>query len=326
MIDDMNSSMKLPDDFPPWSSLIAFRVAARRKSFRDAALELRVTPSAISHQIKRLETAVGGPLFERRVRQVQLTVLGKSLAEGLERGFDEISAALTRVRAGSQLTMLRIAALPLFANGWLTRRLPSFEKRHPELSIAIDTSANIADLLLGEADVAVRNLHAPTPGVWSQKLLDIRAVPLCTPEVAASIASIDDLSRQTLIGLSVGRLGWTDWFASVGAEQPVNSRKLLFDSMTAAIDAAAEGRGVLLALTPLVSEMPAAQGLVVPLSFSPKEAGSYFVVCRKEDRENLVIGDFIDWLCLAMQRDLPRLRMADNRLITNSKANHSGSS
>lgn len=158
MIDDMNSSMRMPNDFPPWPSLVAFRVAARRKSFRDAALDLRVTPSAISHQIKRLETAVGGPLFERRVRQVQLTVLGQSLAEGLERGFDEISAALTRVRAGSQLTILRIAALPLFANGWLTRRLPSFEKRHPELSIAIDTSANIADLLLGEADVAVRNL------------------------------------------------------------------------------------------------------------------------------------------------------------------------
>ena len=87
MIDDMNSSMRMPNDFPPWPSLVAFRVAARRKSFRDAALDLRVTPSAISHQIKRLETAVGGPLFERRVRQVQLTVLGQSLAEGLERGF-----------------------------------------------------------------------------------------------------------------------------------------------------------------------------------------------------------------------------------------------
>ena len=316
--------MKLPDDFPAWSSLVAFRVAARRQSFRDAALELRVTPSAISHQIKKLEASVGAPLFERRIRQVQLTALGQHLAEGLERGFSEISATLTHVRAGTQLKMLRIAALPLFANGWLARRLPSFEKRHPELSIAIGTSASIADLLLGEADVAVRNLHAPTPGVWAKKLLDIRAVPLCTPEVAATITSIDDLARQTLIGLGVGRLGWSDWFAAVGAAQPVSNRKLLFDSMTAAIDAAAEGRGVLLALTPLVSEMPAARGLVVPLPFLPQEAGSYFVVCRKEDRANLVIGDFIDWLCREMQRDLPRLRRADHRLIENTKADHSG--
>lgn len=121
----------------------------------------------------------------------------------------------------------------------------------------------------------------------------------------------------------MGRLGWTDWFAAVGAGQPVNSRKLLFDSMTAAIDAAAEGRGVLLALIPLVSEMPAAQGLVVPLPFSPKDAGSYLVVCRKQDRNNLIIGDFIDWLCREMQRDLPRLRRADHRLIENTKADHS---
>lgn len=210
--------------------------------------------------------------------------------------------------------MLRIAALPLFANGWLTRRLPAFEKRHPDLSLAIDTSAGITDLLMGEADVAIRNLPAPTPGVWTQKLLDIRAQPLCTPEVASLIACPDDLARQTLIGLSVGRLGWPDWFAAVGVAQPPTSRMLLFDSMTAAIDAAAQGRGVLLALTPLVWEMPTTAKLVAPLPFTPQEAGSYFVACRKEDRNNPVIGDFVEWLCLEMKRDLPRLRKADGRL------------
>ncbi len=303
-------------DLPPWPSLVAFRAAARRQSFRDAATDLGLSPSAISHQIKKLENWVGGPLFERRVRQVRLTPLGDDLAVGLERGFGEISAALGRARAGTRITMLRISALPLFAHGWLAERLPAFEKRHPELSLSIDTSASLADLLLGEADVAIRNLHAPTPGVWGQKLLDVRAVPLCVPELAAQIESADDMARQTLIGLSVGRLGWKDWFVAVGAEPPTASRMLLFDSMTTAIEAAAQGRGVLLALTPLVASMPAANGLVAPLAFGPQEAGSYFVVCRKEDRSNAVIGDFIDWLCREMRRDLPRLRKADSRVVS----------
>ncbi len=267
---------------------------------------------------------MGGPLFERRVRQVHLTVKGHRLAEGLDRGFGEISAVLDRARSGTEVKMLRIAALPLFANGWLNRRLPAFERHHPTLSIAVDTSASLADLLLGEADVAIRNLQAPTPGVWAQKLLDIRAVPLCTPQVAARINSAEDLAQQTLIGLSVGRLGWSDWFAATGAAQPTTSRHLLFDSMTTAIEVAAEGRGVLLALTPLVSDMPAARGLVVPLPFSPQEAGSYFVVCRKEDRQNPIIGGFVDWLCREMRRDLPRLRKADNHLMAAITADHSG--
>jgi len=106
-----------PIDFPPWSSLVAFRAAAHRQSFKEAAMELRQTPSAISHQIKRLESWVGGALFDRRVRQVRLTPLGQKLAEGLDRGFGEVSSALGRARAGTETRMLRIAALPLFANG-----------------------------------------------------------------------------------------------------------------------------------------------------------------------------------------------------------------
>jgi DNA-binding transcriptional LysR family regulator len=301
-----------PIDFPPWSSLVAFRAAAHRQSFKEAALELRQTPSAISHQIKRLENWVGGPLFDRRVRQVRLTPLGQKLAEGLDRGFGEVSSALGRARAGTETKMLRIAALPLFANGWLTHRLPAFEKRHPSLSIAIDTSASIADLLLGEADVAIRNLQTPTPGVWAKKLLDIRAVPLCIPDLAKQIQSADDFAGQTLIGLTVGRRGWLDWFAAFGVPEPTDARMLLFDSMTNAIDAAAQGRGVLLALTPLVWDIPASKGLVVPQQLAPQEAGSYYVVCRKEDRTNAAIGGFVDWLCLEMQRDLPRLRKVDS--------------
>ncbi|MEM7689539.1 MAG: hypothetical protein AAF291_11005 [Pseudomonadota bacterium] len=71
----------------------------------------------------------------------------------------------------------------------------------------------------------------------------------------------------------------------------------------------------MVALTPLVAEMESAQELVVPYRLPDLEAGSYFVVCRKEDRESPVIGAFVDWVCRKMQQDLPQLRSANQSLV-----------
>lgn len=297
-----------PESSLPWPALRAFRAAARHGSFREAALTLRVTPSAISHQIKRLESLVGTPLFERGIRQVKLTEAGNRLAAAIENGMGQIESAIMEARQQAQPTQLAISALPLFASAWLSPRLARFEAQFPALTISIDTSPNVADLSSGEVDVAIRNIATSSPGVWSRKLIDLRAVPVCTPTVAAEFAGVDGLVQQRLIGLNVGRSGWAEWFAAAGASHLVPERLLLVDTMIAAFDAALQGRGVAMALAPLVWDMPGADELVVPAGVPAPEGGSYYVACRKADRKNPVIGAFVDWLCTEMQADLPRLR------------------
>lgn len=292
----------------PWPALQAFREAARLGSFREAATSLNVTPSAISHQIRRLEQDIGGPLFERGVRQVRLTETGRRLADEVHGAMSRIEAAMAQTRQQVQPSRLSITSLPLFASAWLGKRLADFEARFPALTISIDTSSRVVDLAAGEADVAIRNVVTGSPQIWSRKLMDLRAAPVCIPEIAADINSLADLARQRLIGLNVGRSGWDSWFEAVGAPHLKPERVLLVDTMAAGFEAALQGRGVALALTPIVWDTPAASGLVVPLEGCETDAGSYYIACRKADRSNPVIGAFVDWLCAEVQADLRRLR------------------
>jgi len=295
-------------DAPGSAALRAFVLAARRQSFRDAGLDLGLTPSAVSHQVRALEQWVGAPLFVRHVRQVRLTPLGQALSERLSRAFSEVDMALEEAKIQARVARLRIAALPLFTNVWLVPRLAGFEALHPELSLSIDTDARLVDLSAGEADVAIRNVAAVTAGLFGRKLLDLRATPLCTPELAHSISTPRDLARATLIDLSIGRAGWPEWLAASGCAGLKPRRTLTFDNVPSALDAAAQGRGVLLGLLPLILDAPNSSRLVAPLRQPPQDAGAYFVVCRRDDRASASVRAFTDWISEEMRADLTRLR------------------
>lgn len=304
-------------DLPPMSSLRAFAAAGRRQSLRDASAELGVTPSAVSHQVKALESWVGGPLFERGVRQVRLTAQGAILSKALNAAFATMETALHHARRSSQRSVLKVATLPLFAGTWLAPRLKRFEAQHPELSLAIHTDARVYDLLAGEADIAIRNVGAPSGGLHERKLLDLRATPLCSQDLAAQLDDPSDLRRATLINLSVGRAGWPQWLAKAGVPSLKPRRMITVDSIPEAVDVAAQGRGVMLGLLPLIWDAPNAADLVAPFSLPPQEAGGYFIVCRKEDRADPVVRSFSEWLLADMRADVRRLRRLEGaRLAT----------
>lgn len=292
---------------PPLPCLRAFAAAGRLQSLRDAAAELGVTPSAVSHQVKALEAWVGMRLFERGVRQVRLTAEGAVLSAALNQAFGLIETALHRARRSGAVQALKVSTLPLFASAWLSPRLNRFEDAHPELSLSVHTDARVYDLLAGEADVAIRNVAAPTSGLYARKLLDVRATPLCTVSLAARYAQPTDLQHATLIHFSVGRMGWAEWLRQAGVPALEPKRSLIVDTIPDAIDAAVQGRGVMLGLMPLIWDVPQAAQLVAPFDVPPKEAGAYFVVCRKEDRASRVVGAFIDWLFSEMHADKRRL-------------------
>lgn len=292
---------------PPLSSLRAFAAAGRLQSLRDGAAALGVTPSAISHQVKALESWVGAPLFERGVRQVRLTAQGAMLCAALNTAFDAMEAALDFAQRASAARSLKVATLPLFASAWLAPRLKRFEAAHPALSISIHTDPRVYDVLAGEADVAIRNVAAPSAGLYARKLLDLRAAPLCGPDLARQLAHPEDLKRMTLIGLSVGRAGWPDWLAGAGVPGLKPKRTITVDTIPEAIDAAIQGRGVMLGLSPLIWDLHSAAQLVAPFPLPPQDAGAYFVVCRKEDRANPVVAAFVASLLSEMRADMRRL-------------------
>jgi len=146
---------------PPLAGLRAFEAAARRLSFKAAAAELGVTPTAISHRIRLLERHCGQALFRRRRRPLTLTWAGEQLFPVVRDGFDSFSAALATVRAGTAKERLRLTATNAFAARWLIPRLPRWRQAHPRLRIDIVGTDAVLNLKAGEADVAIRYARTP---------------------------------------------------------------------------------------------------------------------------------------------------------------------
>jgi LysR family transcriptional regulator, glycine cleavage system transcriptional activator len=303
-------------DLPPLTALRAFHAAGRHGSFQEAARELGVTPSAVSHQIRGLEEWLGTSLFHRMARRVELTKPGRKFLAETERAFGRIETAARALRAQSGATRLKVSALPLFTTAWLIPRLARFEARHPDIVLDVETANRIVDFDREDVDVAIRNLRSPTPGLVARKLLDVSPIPVCAAKLAATLKTPADLASHTIIHVTARRDAWPSWLNAVGLPRLKPKRELSFDTVPAAVDAAARGHGVALGMHPIVWESPSAANLVVP--FAPKVPGdaSYYVVHRKADRARPPVQAFVNWLTkemAAFERTRRKLPMAARR-------------
>lgn len=158
---------------PPLSELRAFEATARHLSFKAAAAELGVTPTAVSHQIKLLERHCGHALFRRQPRPVALTRAGEQLYPALRDAFEGMAAAIATVREPVAARPLRITATNAFAARWLLPRLPGWRTAHPRIPLDIIGTDDVLDLAAGEADLAIRYArNPPRDGLWVELLRD----------------------------------------------------------------------------------------------------------------------------------------------------------
>jgi len=158
---------------PPLAELRAFEAAARRLSFKQAAAELGVTPTAVSHQIKLLEAFCGQPLFRRQPRPVALTWAGEQLFPVVRDGFESFTEAINGVRAGGTRDRLRVTATNAFAARWLVPRLRQWRETHPHLTLDIIGTDAVLSLQTGESDISIRyGRSAPTEGLSVELVRD----------------------------------------------------------------------------------------------------------------------------------------------------------
>src|SRR5215472_2698210 len=175
---------------PPLNALRAFEAAARHLSLTRAALELNVTPGALSHQIRGLEDHLGLKLFARGVRSLALTAAGKALQPGLQTGFLHIRDALASLNRLGHARVLVISTPPGLTSKWLAPRLYRFSIAHPEIDLRVSSTLNNANFTADGVDAAIRNLPVPVlrPGdgphdeaLEVEKLLDLALAPVCSP-------------------------------------------------------------------------------------------------------------------------------------------------
>jgi LysR family transcriptional regulator, glycine cleavage system transcriptional activator len=261
---------------PPLASLRAFEAAARHQSFKRAAGELAVTPTAISHQVKLLEETLGLALFRRGVRRVDLTPEGERLFPVLRDGFDRVDDVLAELRRPTRET-LTLSATPLFTARWLVPRVDSFRELNPGVDLRLHASVETADLIGGEADAAVRYGRGPFPGLIAKALVEQRFVPMCSPSLGLSHP--DQLRQLPLLHSEWYRQGpetptWPRWGEIAGMTGVDWSKGVTFTDESHVIQAAIAGHGVAL-LSPLLLAPELEIGSLVQ-PFGPEIPGLFF--------------------------------------------------
>jgi len=234
-------------DLPPLTALRAFEAAARHLSFKHAAAELSLTPTAISHQVRLLEECLGVQLFVRGTRRVDLTPAGQGLFPPLRDGLDAMARGVQAVRPRQGPRRLVLSTTMAFASRWLLHRLARFATSHPDIALHLHTCDEPVDLAGGEAHLAIRYGPGRYPGLGSTPLLPSRFAPVCSPALA--VDTLADLSRTPLIGFEwlrrdAGTPDWPLWFERAGSV-PM-PRQLHFSDEVHAIQAAIAGQGVAL--------------------------------------------------------------------------------
>ena len=234
------------------TALRAFEAATRTGSFRTAADDLGLTPSAVSHAIRGLERDLGTVLFEREGRSVRLTPEGETLMHHVERGFGELQLGIGSI-AARKPQLLKLHCAPSFAATWLVPRLRRLLTECAGLELRLATGTDYTKFLADEFDADIV-YGSPSPdyygsltqqGVVVLPLGTEVVTPLCAPSLAPAIRSPRDLFGHTLIESDNKKVRWPAWFAANGLAAPV-SRGPRFDRSFMSLSAAVDELGIAL--------------------------------------------------------------------------------
>jgi LysR family transcriptional regulator, glycine cleavage system transcriptional activator len=290
---------------PPIQALRALDAAARHLSYSRAADELGLTPGAVSHHIAKLEASWNTRLFVRDGQRMILTNDGQVLAASIRQGLLTIADALDeldqRSRPGPSTRIrqcVTVSVLHGFASRWLLPRLADFERAHPEISVALRPTVELARLDgLDGVDVAVRYGQGPWGRLSARKLMPGRVFPVAAPDYLARVPvrTPADLRNATL--LRKPGQPWRPWFAAAGIDWDEAVTGPSYDDAGLILEAAAEGRGVALARAALVGQDLRAGRLIQVTDVEIDDVYSWFLVSRSQRGANAVaVHVFETWL------------------------------
>jgi len=297
-----------PIQLPPLGALIAFEAAAEHGSFARAANTLFITPAAISQKIQVLEQHLGVVLFERSKMGVKLTRVGENYLTFIQEGLEKIRLGQQQIKQFSNPDVLTITALPSVATKWLMPHVLHWMDLHPGLEIRIEASHRKVDFNQSASDICIC--------FGDQEYLELIKEPLFTdfvslvasPSLMASIGhcadkkiDLESVTKLPMIHVDWGdhnhnQPDWNDWLETVGLETVMLNSGPRFNLSSMAIEAAIQGKGLLLGQEKLItSELKSGQLIKLDdIKLSLRQ--SHFIAYPKRTLDNPHAVMFIDWL------------------------------
>jgi len=283
---------------PPLIALRFFEATARHLSVRQAAVELHVTPGAVSQQVRKLEEFLGCALFDRQPRGLALTTAGRDYQAVCGEALARIGQATSRLMAATERRVILVSCTPGFAAQWLVPRLQGFLQRAPLLDVHVSTTNRLVNLQAEGVHFAVRHGRGPYAGLQSEVLVADDLIPVCSPRLVAPrrTARLQDITSARL--LHDGQRGdWRLWCQAHGVAGVDAEQGVVFAHSNGAVEAAVAGRGFALVRRALVARELAARELIgaggVRALATPL---AYHLVYPPETLIDPALRQFRDWM------------------------------
>src|SRR5262249_53257638 len=292
---------------PSLNGLRAFEAAARHLSFTQAASELNVTQTAISHQIRRLEEELGIRLFIRKNRALALTPKARDYLPGVRAAFNDLRLATDQLLRKDDDHVLTVSTLASLAAKWLLPRLTAFQEAHPGIDVRITTSTALVEFKNGDVDAAIRYGRGNWQGLRATWLMADDFFPVCSPALLNGkrpLRTAEDLRDHVLLHTSTNSDDWRQWLTAAGLPSDISKQPgITFDLILMTVQAAIDGIGVAMGRTSYVQDDIAKGRLVVPFKIAlPADAG-FYLVSPEGTAEPPELQAFRQWLAASPQHE-----------------------
>jgi DNA-binding transcriptional LysR family regulator len=282
---------------PPIHCLLSFEALARLRSVTLAADELNVTPSAVSHRMRQLESQLGVKLFARG--DFTLSIDGAEYLARVREGLQALQQVPGSAPA-PKATRLRLAVTPTFSRQILLPRLALFRHAYPEIELILQVAIPLLGLKAEEADLEVRYGPGPYADVEQVRILGDTVVPACSPEYLNEAGpfegfdTLEQVSRARLIRSPLE--SWNTWFKACGIALPEPREGAQFNDVGLMLDAAAAGFGVTLMRLTLGRDWLISGRLVRLSPRSVPSPNHHFLCWKPGTLDRWECAAFVDWL------------------------------
>lgn len=278
---------------PPLGSFVGFEAAARLGSFSQAAEELNMTQSAISHQVRTLEQHLGQPLFLRINRRVELTDAGSDLFQTAQNALETFRHGVQRLGAFSKPGSVILHMPPALGAQWFLPRLPAFRAENPTIDPWLFTTNTEFDLSDAEVDITITQTPVQGDGIVRHKLFHDNCVPMASVDMAAHYQ--DRLNIAPLLHDESAQ-DWQKWFDRARIQREDTLTGPNFSDSALMLQAAAQGLGVCIASRVLASAMLDSGQLVEVADLALQVDNPTYVVTLERHLKRRTVRAMWDWL------------------------------
>lgn len=297
---------------PSTQALRALESFARHGTVWQAADELNLTRSAVSHQLRMLERDLDFHMLNRVGTRVELTPQGRAYAEDVRQALLAISGSAARNTKRGVAGSLTVSCAPGFASSWLCNKIGRFTASYPDVALSIITPLRLGEVSNPGVDLFITYGNGEFPDMQAEHILDVVTSPVCSAAMVNRLGGMPDPQDVLQLGLLhlSDHTDWALWFSAVGLDPNLAATGVIFSDMHLVYSAALAGQGIAMGDVILSEDAMSNGQLVRPFEQEVRSPRAYYMAVPLPMVEKPTVVAFQNWLRSERAQSFPMTKSA----------------